>query len=154
MRHDERVQRLAASERRIEGLKEAAEDLGRRRELLRNPARQTAGQDWPERELALMEQTLAQRVFELDLERIRRANFVIMLEGAVRRLELAELWERRVRTLLRARRSETGDTAQGRVHGDLDLAKLDFFDQVVALTRQLEQEADSLSEPQHGLLEA
>ena len=76
------------------------------------------------------------------------------LANAAQYGEMVQLWERRIETLLRLRYQESGDTVLGNIERRLDLENVASFDRFAALSLQLEQQADSLSETQRRRLEA
>ena len=153
LRREELNHRLNASKVRIKALNQAIENLETRAKLFQNPARQQEETGWQGGQFWLDRQALAQRRFNLALEQKRRELLAIRLAAATQKLEMMELWKRRIENLLRLRYQEGDNVILGDIDGRLDLENVASFGRYVTLTLQLEQQADNLSEAQRRRLE-
>ncbi len=153
LRRDEIAHRRAASQTRKKALFRVMGDLGTRVQLLQNPARQQEENSWYRNQLELEQQALTQVKFDIALEQKRLDLLAIRLRITTQLWEMAQLWERRIQTLMRMRSQQSSVIVRGELRDRLDLENTAAYDQFLALNQQLKREAETLSQAQYRHLE-
>jgi small-conductance mechanosensitive channel len=153
LRQDDIRERIATTQRRIEGLEQAIRDLEAHEQLLRNPAKAAAQAGDRTEQLAETRKALAERQGRLKLEKDNLVTLEERLKLVGQRLDLARQWLTKLEEVYQVRQQQGREQARQDLAAKLDNVLAAHKERASELARRLEQDREQLSEAERRWLE-